>query len=403
MNIDVNRETQQEDKPLTKEDVIRLLEEAGSSSKLDLSGRNLQGIDLPGCNLTVANLSRADLRNANLSRADLRIANLSGADLRNADLSGADLAYANLSGANLVDANLGHTDLRHADLREALLFRRFVGLSIKTSETTVVYSDMAFLHAANLTGARLTEETRKILQDIAKTEFFTIDTDGNVEDNGADNSAILRIGINEEPLTPNNLITIISALTELSTKYWLIAKRRFADLIEYTQTHDARFAEEAQLAITRITYNSPFNMDWKVDISAPSVAEAIVTTIDGIKQRDTRLGKAELENEAKAQEIKQAEQQAEQQNQMATLEQEQKRLEIESQRLALLEQRLEVQKKGIEFALEIAEKTVDMLHPSADAETRAMIIQTLLPNILQLQNGKGLELALLAPKKEGKK
>jgi transcriptional regulator with XRE-family HTH domain len=204
----------------------------------------------------------------------------------------------------------------------------------------------------------------------------------------------IHIRILEEPLTAQNLLTIISALTELSTKYWLIAKGRFADLIEYTQTHNGRFAEEANIVVTRITYNSPMNMDWKVDLSAPSVAEALVTTIDGITQVRKRLEQVELENRAKAQEIKHTEQQADHEQQMAVLEREQRRLEVEQRRLELLEKQLEVQKKGIEYALEIAGKVVDTLHPGADSATRAMEIQALLPNLIQLQNGKGLELAI---------
>jgi len=204
-------------------------------------------------------------------------------------------------------------------------------------------------------------------------------------------TSVLHIRISEEPLTAQNLATIVSTLTELSTKYWLIAKGRFSDLIEYTQTHNGRFAEEANVVITRVSYNSPFNMDWKVDLSAPSVAEALVTTIDGITQRRERLEKAKLENQAKAVEIKETEQKAEQENQMALLEQEKQRLELERRRLEVLEKQLEVQKKGIEYALEIAEKVVDTLHPGADPATRAMEIQALLPNLVQLQNGKGLE------------
>jgi hypothetical protein len=210
-------------------------------------------------------------------------------------------------------------------------------------------------------------------------------------------AATIRIRINEEPLTAHNLNTILSALTDLSTKYWLIAKGRFADLIEYTQTHNGRFAEEAQIVITRISYNSPFNMDWKIDLSAPSVAEALVTTIDGITQKRERLEKAQLENRAKSLEMKGAEQKIEQDNQIAALEQEKQRLELEQRRLEILEKQLEVQKKGIEYALEIAERVVDTLHPSADPATRAMEIQTYLPRIIQLQNGKGLELALPTP------
>src|SRR2546429_4963554 len=99
-------------------------------------------------------------------------------------------------------------------------------------------------------------------------------------------------------------------------------------------------------------------MDWKVDISAPSVAEALVTTIDGITQRQERLEKAKLENQAKALEIREAEQKTEQDNQMALLEQEKQRLEVEARRLEVLEKQLEVQKKSIEYALEIAGKVV---------------------------------------------
>ncbi len=204
----------------------------------------------------------------------------------------------------------------------------------------------------------------------------------------------LHIRIVEDPLTAQNLITIISSLTELSTKYWLIAKGRFADLIEYTQTHNARFAEDANVIVTQVTYNSPFNMDWKIDLSAPSVAEALVKTIDGVSQRHSRLEQVMLENQVKAQEIKHAEQQAYDKQQMAVLEREKQRLEIEQHRLEILEKQLEIQKKGIEYALEIAEKMVDLLHPGADPATRAMEIQVLLPNLVQLQNGKGLELVL---------
>ena len=207
-------------------------------------------------------------------------------------------------------------------------------------------------------------------------------------------SPTVSMRIAEEPLTAQNLSTIISALTELSTKYWLIAKERFADLIEYTQTRNGRFAEEAQVVVTRITHNSPMNMDWKVDLSAPSVAEALVTTIDGITQVRQRLAKMELENQAKALEVKQAEQQTEHEQQIAGLEQEQWRLEIEQRRLEVLEKRLDVQKKSIEYALEIAVRVVDTLHPDADPATRSMEIQALLPNLTQLQNGKGLELTL---------
>jgi uncharacterized protein YjbI with pentapeptide repeats len=72
------------DKPLTREDVERLLQEAGSSAKLVLQGRNLEGIDLSGLDLSNASfygadLSGANLSNANLSQIKLDFANLSEA------------------------------------------------------------------------------------------------------------------------------------------------------------------------------------------------------------------------------------------------------------------------------------------------------------------------------------
>jgi len=250
-------------------------------------------------------------------------------------------------------------------------------------------------HDANLIVRSLYPVMMDFVQKLAKdNRFFPLNLHSSATGRENSQSNIFRVRIIEEPLTAQNLLTVISALTELSTKYWLIAKRRFADLIEYTQTHNGRFAEEAQIVISRVSYNSPFSMDWKVDLSAPSVAEALVTTIDGITQRRERLEKVKLENQAQAIVIKEAEQKSEQENQMALLEQEKQRLELEQRRLEVLEKQLEVQKKGIEYALEIAGKVIDTLHPGADAATRAMEIQTLLPNLIQLQNGKGLELAL---------
>jgi hypothetical protein len=83
-----------------------------------------------------------------------------------------------------------------------------------------------------------------------------------------------------------------------------------------------------------------------------------------------------------------------QEEKRAQLELERQELIIERERLQVLEMRLDVQKKGIEYALEIAAKTVTVLRPHADDETKTMLIQALLPTLLQLQNGKGLELIL---------
>jgi len=211
----------------------------------------------------------------------------------------------------------------------------------------------------------------------------------------------LRIRIIEHPLTAHNLATIISALTDLSTKSWLVTKGRFAHLIEYTQTRNSRFAEEAQVVVSGVKYNSPFEMNLKVDLSAPSVAEALVIALDGVTQKEERLKAKELENQTRVQAIKQFNEKAELERQMALLEIEEQRLDQEKQRLEVQEKHLEIQEKYLEMqkkeildALEIAGKMADILQLKADPAIRAVVIQTLLPDLLRLQDSKGLELDL---------
>jgi len=356
MNSSIYNQTEREEKPLTREDVERLLQEVRDSEQLNLSGQNLQRINLSLLSLNRANLSRADLSGAILTRAEMVEVNLSEANLSDARLDRADLSGAILTKAILTDASFQGADLTDANLSGAFRVR-------------TTFSEALLTHATGL-------------------------EENNSET--AEPPPMLRVRIVEEPLTISNLNSIISSLTELSTKYWLIAKGRFADLIEYTQTRNERFAEEANIVVTRISYNSPFKMDWKVDISAPSVAEALVKSIDGITQRHVRLEQAELANQREAQQIKRAEQQAGQDLQMAELEREKQQIEIEQRRLDLLEKQLDVQRKGIKYAMEMASTMVDLLHPGADPATRAMEIQALLPNLVQLQNGKGLEIAFPA-------
>jgi phage/plasmid primase-like uncharacterized protein len=141
-------------------------------------------------------------------------------------------------------------------------------------------------------------------------------------------------------------------------------------------------------------YNSPFDASFHLDLSASNVAEGIVTALDGITLVKQKLRKAELENETKAQEITEAKQKAEQEKQSALVELERQALAVEHERLDLLAKQLDLQKKAIEYALEIAARTVMVLRPDADEQVKAMLIQTLLPTLLQAGNVKGLELVL---------
>lgn len=115
---------EEKEKPLTREDVLRLIQENGGKAEgLDLSGANLSGLDLHGIILKGANLTGADLRDAFLMGATLANAWLDGAKLQGADLESVELSKASfweakLYGADLGGATLRKTDFYNADLRE---------------------------------------------------------------------------------------------------------------------------------------------------------------------------------------------------------------------------------------------------------------------------------------------
>ncbi|TET40030.1 MAG: hypothetical protein E3J65_02210 [Dehalococcoidia bacterium] len=130
----------EEEKPLTREDVLKLIEENGGTAEgLDLRDRNLEEIDLSHrpdslaldlhgiilyrANLKMADLSGADLQRADLARANLEKAWLGGANLQGAKLDGANLQGAKLTGTNLQGAELTDANLQEANLREAKLSR----------------------------------------------------------------------------------------------------------------------------------------------------------------------------------------------------------------------------------------------------------------------------------------
>jgi hypothetical protein len=230
-----------------------------------------------------------------------------------------------------------------------------------------------------------------VLFDIMQTLLYFSDDDAfrKVMNEELSNLQVTTIHfrIIEEPLTPQNLALAFTTLTELATKLWLVAKRRLSDLIEYTQTHDIRFADEAGSTIAWATYNSPFSFGFQVDKLVPSVADALMTVVNGLSQRKAHVEKLELDNQAAEQKIKEDEKKSE-------LEQTKEQLAIERERVALLRETMEAQKQGIEYAIEITKTLVDITYPNADIETKGMIITTLLPGVLQLDNVRGLQLVL---------
>jgi hypothetical protein len=206
-------------------------------------------------------------------------------------------------------------------------------------------------------------------------------------------STTVQIEVDEDPLTVEQMGVLFSTLTTLATKYWLISQGRFADLIEFSKSHDERFLREAQAVITRLSYNSPFNFDFK--LGATDVAQGFVTTIDGVLQRGERLKQMEIATKTKESELQQAEQRfAEEMQRLQQqeafelarqqLELERLRLEVEQQRLGFLEARLDAQNKSLDHAFEIAYKVINRLYPQADDATKRMLVQTYVSDVLQL-------------------
>ena len=382
MNNGINIKANGEDHSLNREDVEGLLLEAGSTDKLNLSNRNLRGIDFSNFDLTRANLSGANLSGANLSGANLLWvnllgANLQGANLREANLSRTQLSRANLSLVDLSGTNLSTTYLSRVLLREANLSGANLSRT-HLSEVNLSGANLsgAILNGADLSGADLSgadlnraqlngaymrgEGIPEHLKRQLRERGVKVLDDGEV--GVAVSSPFVHIRITEEPLTVYNVTTAFSFLTEFAIKCWLIAKHRFGDLKEYTQIHDGRFAEEAHLVIRKIAFGPHFNMDWKVDTNTPNVAKALIAAFDGINQVRKRL-----ENQEEQQEIQNTAQKDDYGNRLALLEREQRELEIAAEVIAILQ-------------------------PTADEETSAILIQMILPDLLQFYKSKGLEL-----------
>ena len=114
-------------KPLTRDDVLKLIKEHGGSSGLNLSGRTFEaGIDLNGLNLEGiiaknAKFAVAFVRGTDESSNVDRGAQFEGANLNHADLENASLRFANLQAADLRRANLKGANLDSAKLSKAKL------------------------------------------------------------------------------------------------------------------------------------------------------------------------------------------------------------------------------------------------------------------------------------------
>lgn len=225
---------------------------------------------------------------------------------------------------------------------------------------------------------------------------------------------MVRLHVEEEPLTTSTLGTLTSVVTTLHTKLWLIHQDRFADLIVYTQTRDERFDREANLRILSLRYSSPLEI--KLDVGVDKVGDALQKSLDAVGQVGLRYKEQRLKNEAAEVENRQRELQA----QADLLDQEQDRqiardkaaLEAQKVQVAIDREQLALQKEQLQFRLdrvtattETAMSIIGMLRPDVtDPAMKAMLAQTLVPQLLQGSSINGLELALpisISSKAEG--
>jgi uncharacterized protein YjbI with pentapeptide repeats len=387
----------------------------------DLRFADLSGADLSGADLSGANLCFADLREVNLSwvdenkkfrpfRTDLFKADLRGVDLRGANLFGTDLRGARLRGADLSNSNLDWTDLRGVDLSKANLH----GTTLR--EAVLSESEEELLHGRGAIGLSEPVHTAK------------------------KPTTILHVRLLEEPLMLTHLTIVLSALTELATKCWLIAQERFADLETYTQTHDLRFVEEVPFTIERISYNSPLDATINFSNFDPkNFAQALREGLDTFLLARQRLKQAQLDTETKAAQIKldekrasqeyQAKQQElavatqkadqdqhlaqlalekqkielERQHLMLEIDQERQKLELERQRVALQKEILDLENTRLMNAIDAANIILATFAPDAKPAIKAMLVQKLLPNILQFDAIPNIGIVLSETLEEPKK
>jgi len=161
----MTEEKAKKEKPLTREDVLRLIEENGGTAKgLDLSGKvfeggiNLRGLDLRGIKLEGAVFRR--IPEEALAKKSIQLdtdevlggPNIGGL-LSRAHLENASLYEAHVEGTKFVEAHLEHAFLMRMHLEGANLFHAH----LEQAYLREAHLEKAFLAEAHLDGAELTD------------------------------------------------------------------------------------------------------------------------------------------------------------------------------------------------------------------------------------------------------
>lgn len=275
-----------------------------------------------------------------------------------------EMEYGNRRVSERVAGRLLDSLLIPADLRPGLMDWALRGTGPK--------ADIAIPFTETL----LDHETATVLQSIRSSET-------------------LSIRFAQEPLTCQSLSTLVGALTDLHTRCWLIQTRRLEDLERYTISRDPELVRDANLIVTRLSHNSPLDVNLS---AAKDVAEAMKTGVETVALIGAQRKQAQLENrgreldlEIKALEAEQAAARRDQDLELDRREREislrEKEVEIEQKRLDLERTRLELVQQRLEVAahiMEAAAKLVPMLYPDASDDARPMLAQKLVPSLLQL-------------------
>lgn len=203
---------------------------------------------------------------------------------------------------------------------------------------------------------------------------------------------LLRVRLYEDPLTAPTLTLVLSSITELYIKCWLIQRERFAELQDYSQAHQLRFAQEAQLIITKLSYNSPAEI---VLLVHQLLAGALKTSIDAVLQAPLRYQSTRLDVEAKKQELERLKGEAKALGKERQLQLKEHEITLERQLLDLEKERFEWEQRRYRIAIETAVVAVETLQPGVDQQTKAMATRILVPHLLAIDTVTGLELTLL--------
>lgn len=201
--------------------------------------------------------------------------------------------------------------------------------------------------------------------------------------------------INEVPLTAKTVNTTLSALTALHTKLWLTHEGRFADLIDFTQTRDARFIAEANLIITRVSYNSPFSMN----IDPGKLGDAVRESIDAVVRIDLRRKELKANIASTEADIRIKEEAARaaiaDQDQVRRIAAEEANIRVQREKVALQRDRAELLKYQMEMLpllMTTAMEMVAIVRPDVtEPGQKEMLARTYLPDLLQLAGVEGVE------------